>query len=331
MADAPLSFARRNWELLNEIVIKDTTYSSYDADKQQEVRASKPWSNHHEYFKEVTISAVALLKMAIHARSGMKNEVMGLMTGKIVDDKFVIMDAFPLPVEGTETRVNASEDALLYTVDFLDVSRELGREENPVGWYHSHPGYGCWLSGIDVATQKLQQQGQDPFVAVVIDPNRTCGTGKIDIGAFRTYPDGVKKTRKTFGVDFIPDGKARDFDSTYNQYYEIPIEIYKTVNDTRLLESLWADYWITSLSSSPLLMDRSATEQQIASTVKTMSSSKGVEGGKHALESRQRRELVSKVTQGVALQAIKRSVFDFYQDSCLMRSDGDASDFDAAG
>jgi hypothetical protein len=22
-----------------------------------------------------------------------------------------------------------------------------------VGWYHSHPGYGCWLSGIDVGTQ----------------------------------------------------------------------------------------------------------------------------------------------------------------------------------
>lgn len=22
-----------------------------------------------------------------------------------------------------------------------------------MGWYHSHPGYGCWLSGIDVGTQ----------------------------------------------------------------------------------------------------------------------------------------------------------------------------------
>ena len=23
-----------------------------------------------------------------------------------------------------------------------------------VGWYHSHPGYGCWLSGVDVNTQQ---------------------------------------------------------------------------------------------------------------------------------------------------------------------------------
>ncbi len=29
----------------------------------------------------------------------------------------------------------------------------VNRPENAVGWYHSHPGYGCWLSGIDVSTQ----------------------------------------------------------------------------------------------------------------------------------------------------------------------------------
>jgi len=22
-----------------------------------------------------------------------------------------------------------------------------------VGWYHSHPGFGCWLSGVDINTQ----------------------------------------------------------------------------------------------------------------------------------------------------------------------------------
>ena len=37
-----------------------------------------------------------------------------------------------------------------------------------IGWYHSHPGYGCWLSGIDVSTQMLNQQFQEPFVAIVV-------------------------------------------------------------------------------------------------------------------------------------------------------------------
>lgn len=44
----------------------------------------------------------------------------------------------------------------------------MGRLENAIGWYHSHPGYGCWLSGIDVNTQMNNQKFTDPFVAVVV-------------------------------------------------------------------------------------------------------------------------------------------------------------------
>ena len=45
---------------------------------------------------------------------------------------------------------------------------QVGRLENAIGWYHSHPGYGCWLSGIDVGTQMVNQQFQEPFVAIVV-------------------------------------------------------------------------------------------------------------------------------------------------------------------
>jgi COP9 signalosome complex subunit 5 len=45
---------------------------------------------------------------------------------------------------------------------------QAGRLEHAIGWYHSHPGYGCWLSGIDVDTQMNNQKYQDPFVAVVV-------------------------------------------------------------------------------------------------------------------------------------------------------------------
>lgn len=67
----------------------------------------------------------------------------------------------------------------------------LGRLENAIGWYHSHPGYGCWLSGIDVSTQMLNQNFQEPFVAIVVDPVRTVSAGKVCLGAFRTYPKGM--------------------------------------------------------------------------------------------------------------------------------------------
>lgn len=56
-------------------------------------------------------------------------------------------------------------------VIFIFLTPQVGRLENAIGWYHSHPGYGCWLSGIDVSTQMLNQQFQEPFVAVVVRIN----------------------------------------------------------------------------------------------------------------------------------------------------------------
>jgi len=38
-------------------------------------------------------------------------------------------------------------------IDHKDCSELVSRPENVAGWYHSHPGYGCWLSGIDVTNQ----------------------------------------------------------------------------------------------------------------------------------------------------------------------------------
>ena len=55
-----------------------------------------------------------------HARSGGIYEIMGLMQGKVVGDSLVIMDAFALPVQGTETRVNAANEANEFMVQFLD-------------------------------------------------------------------------------------------------------------------------------------------------------------------------------------------------------------------
>ena len=62
------------------------------------------------------------------------------------------MDAFELPVDASETRVNAAADGNEYLVNHLEASERVNRPENVCGWYHSHPGYGCWMSGIDVGT-----------------------------------------------------------------------------------------------------------------------------------------------------------------------------------
>lgn len=123
----------------------------------------------HYYFKKIKISAVALIKMVMHARSGGNIEVMGYIQGKVEGDTFFVFDTFILPVEASETRVVALEDSYSYITKYLEMASAVGRNEAAIGWYHSHPGYGCWLSGIDIATQRLQQAA-GPFVAIVVKP-----------------------------------------------------------------------------------------------------------------------------------------------------------------
>ena len=77
------------------------------------------------YFKEIKISALALLKIVMHARSGGRLEVMGLMLGKIDGPVMVVMDTFALPVEGTETRVNAQAAAYEYMTMYIDSAKKV--------------------------------------------------------------------------------------------------------------------------------------------------------------------------------------------------------------
>jgi JAB1/Mov34/MPN/PAD-1 ubiquitin protease len=53
-----------------------------------------------------------------------------------------------------------------------------------VGWYHSHPGFGCWLSGTDINTQQSFEALNQRAVAVVVDPVQSV-KGKVVIDAFR--------------------------------------------------------------------------------------------------------------------------------------------------
>jgi COP9 signalosome complex subunit 5 len=50
---------------------------------------------------------------------------MGLMQGKVVGESIVIMDSFALPVQGTETRVNAASKANEYMAEYIQDSEKV--------------------------------------------------------------------------------------------------------------------------------------------------------------------------------------------------------------
>jgi len=45
----------------------------------------------------------------------------------------------------------------------------LSRPETIVGWYYSHPGFGYWLSSVDISTQQSFEQLTPGAVAFVIE------------------------------------------------------------------------------------------------------------------------------------------------------------------
>ncbi|CAH8499957.1 unnamed protein product [Schistosoma margrebowiei] len=249
--------ARELWETENNvesILGPIDEYFKYDVKIHQSIVNAKPWEKDPHYFKWIKISAVALLKMLIHARSGGNLEVMGLLIGKVAHQTMIVVDSSPLPVEGTETRVNAQAEAYEYMTTYKEVVARVGRTENVLGWYHSHPGYGCWLSGIDVSTQLTNQTYQEPFVAIVIDPIRTISSGKVNLGAFRTYPVGYRPPDDgPSEYQSIPMDKIEDFGVHCKHYYSLEVSHFKSVLDKRLLDSLWNKYWVNTLSSVSIL------------------------------------------------------------------------------
>jgi COP9 signalosome complex subunit 5 len=236
----------------NNIVIDDSTFY-YDDEEVQKYLVSGIWKTDLHYFSKIKINALALMKMVTHAMKGGDFEIMGNLVGRIHHRTLIVMDCIPLPVVGTETRVSAGNDALAYVSTYTDLKANSGNLFCQVGWYHSHPGYGPYLSGIDVGTQRgLQMQG--PYVAVVIDPIRTATTGKIDIGAFRTYPEGQapRQNQSNTTADGVPEDKILDFGKWHTEYYQLDIEYFVSSADLPIVESLCSRLWINGLKKDEM-------------------------------------------------------------------------------
>lgn len=240
--------------------VNDNIYAPPDEELAETLR-SEPWRKDPEYFTHVHVSALALAKMATHARQGKQEEIMGILTGKIIENTFVVLDCYGLPVEATETRVNAMGEAYEYMVQYIESQQAAGTPDNIVGWYHSHPGYGCWLSGIDVTTQQQNQAYQDPFLAIVVDPFRTNTSGKVDIGAFRTFPEGHKRSVLLSERQMI---KQR-YGAHAHKYYPLEVSYFGTSLDEPIFDLVWTRYWTSLLAESQLKEDREYGVSRIVS------------------------------------------------------------------
>ncbi|KAH7826834.1 putative Mov34/MPN/PAD-1 family protein [Monocercomonoides exilis] len=290
----------------------------YDAEQQRAFTDKMPWKENPKYFQNVKISALALLKLVMHACAGGKLEVMGILQGKVTPNTFYVMDAFALPVEGTETRVNAGDQANSYMAQYAILSTELGRPEQIVGWYHSHPGYGCWMSAIDVATQSLNQ-ALDPYLAIVVDPVRTMSSGRVEIGAFRTYPEGYQPETSQLEYQSVPQAKFEDWGSQAHRYYKLDTTFFQSSTDKRVLTALQRKYWVNTVSTTQFLLNQDYYTKQLvelSQKMQQMSSNQAADGrGKKTAFStllKDAQKILSEQSTALATHVFKHALFGFH-------------------
>lgn len=76
-------------------------------------------------------------------------------------------------VTGTATsKLDASKVSVRFdkeSYNQLFASMDSSEGEGVVGWYHSHPGFGCYMSDTDIRTHQ-GIFGEDAGFAIVIDP-----------------------------------------------------------------------------------------------------------------------------------------------------------------
>jgi len=205
--------------------------------------------------EQIYISPLSLLKMLRHGKAGIPLEVMGLMLGDYVDDYTVkCIDVFSMPQSGTETTIESIDEG--FQVKMVEMLKQTGRNEIVVGWYHSHPGFGCWLSSTDINTQKTFEQQVPRTVAVVVDPIQSV-RGKVVIDAFRTYGDqgldiglalggkgGNEMRQITSNLGEIKRNKGFSIKQlAKSTYYSILIGYRKNDLETKMLLNLRKSSW----------------------------------------------------------------------------------------
>ncbi|MCY3410637.1 MAG: hypothetical protein INQ03_03270 [Candidatus Heimdallarchaeota archaeon] len=135
----------------------------------------------------VSVNSKAYLKMSLHAKKYANPaikpekwvEVIGLLTGYVKNEgtpieQIVVTDSWPV---GHGDAVSVK---ILGGEAFTDIITKIaGTNAYIVGWYHSHPSYGRFMSIDDYETQARYQGLWEKSIAIVVDPTEI---SKSDFG-----------------------------------------------------------------------------------------------------------------------------------------------------
>ncbi|MHA1969579.1 MAG: Mov34/MPN/PAD-1 family protein [Candidatus Hodarchaeales archaeon] len=107
-------------------------------------------------------------------------ECIGLVLGRINDDENInVTDIVPIG-SGSAVFVDILDYEKVFSL--ISISR-IDQGEVIVGWAHTHPGLGLFLSGTDINTQESYQRMHSQAFALVLDPTKITN----DFSGFNIY------------------------------------------------------------------------------------------------------------------------------------------------
>ncbi len=199
-------------------------------------------------------------------------EVMGLMLGSFVDDYTInCVDVFAMPQSGTSVTVESVDP--VFQTKMLDMLKQTGRPEMVVGWYHSHPGFGCWLSGVDINTQSSFEALNPRAVALVVDPIQSV-KGKVVIDCFRLINPqlmmmGLEPRQTTSNIGHLNKPSIQALIHGLNRhYYSIVIDYRKNELEEQMLQNLNKNKWTAGLTLKPFADEKSSNGEAVTKMLK---------------------------------------------------------------
>ncbi|MFX0122086.1 MAG: Mov34/MPN/PAD-1 family protein [Candidatus Hodarchaeota archaeon] len=123
-------------------------------------------------------------------------ECIGLVLGRITKHEIFVTDIVPI---GTGTAVFVDINDYEKVFSLISPSR-IDHGEVIVGWAHTHPGLGLFLSSTDIHTQQMYQQMHPKAFALVLDPTKI-SSGFSGFNIYRLDEFGSNPTTVDYSFD----------------------------------------------------------------------------------------------------------------------------------
>ena len=158
----------------------------------------------------------AAFSRAAQANTVRNVETLGILGGTLESGSYMVKGIVLPPQRG------ASDSCGILYIECMDdpglFSALESRQWMALGWIHSHPDHGLFLSSVDMHTQGLYQQMLPEAIAIVVSQRE-------GVGVFRLSPQGLADVKSCSSRGFHPHSDRITVPAAVSEHSSAPLLI----------------------------------------------------------------------------------------------------------